>query len=211
MLSKFYGIKFISEIRPEGRPIAIISMIGVAWLALLAFAVTPAPYNILFLFLNGLPLGMIWGLVFGFLEGRRFTELLGAGLSASYVVASGFVKNVGGNLLNSGVSEFWMPFATGAIFFPVLMLSVWLLSLLPPPTPEDERLRTKRRPMYAEERTRFFRMYAPGLIALTFLYFFLTAYRDFRDNFGREIWDEIGYAGETWVFTTSELPVVAGV
>jgi len=33
------------------------------------------------LFLNGFPLGMIWGLVFSYVEGRRTTELMAAILS----------------------------------------------------------------------------------------------------------------------------------
>ena len=68
-------------------PVIVLSSIalciGIAWAALLLFAVIPAPYNILCLFINGLPLGMIWGLVFGFLEGRKVSEVLGVGLSAA--------------------------------------------------------------------------------------------------------------------------------
>ena len=41
------------------------------------------PWNVAALFLNGLPLGLIWGLVFGFMEGRRTSEVLGAILCAS--------------------------------------------------------------------------------------------------------------------------------
>ncbi len=211
MLSKFYGVKFISEISASKRALSIILFIGIAELALFFFALTPAPYNILFLFVNGIPLGLIWGLVFGFLEGRRFTEALGAGLSASYIVASGAVKNVGAVLMNAGVSEFWMPFAVGLIFFPLLLLFVYMLQLLPPPTAEDERLRTRREPMYAEDRRRFLTMFGPGLFALTFLYMFLTAYRDFRDNFAAEIWKALGYGDTPGIFTLSELPVTVGV
>ncbi|PTT81001.1 hypothetical protein DBR41_18320, partial [Pseudomonas sp. HMWF010] len=63
--SKLIGVKVISEIAPARRGAAILGLIGTAWLALLAFAVVPAPWNVAALFLNGLPLGMIWGLVFG--------------------------------------------------------------------------------------------------------------------------------------------------
>src|ERR1700755_2373706 len=63
-LSKFYGIKFISELKPNERAKSIFVLIGAAWLALLFFAIIPAPYNIICLFINGFPLGMIWGLVF---------------------------------------------------------------------------------------------------------------------------------------------------
>src|SRR5277367_6459967 len=60
-LSKFYGIKFIAELKPGQRAKSILLLIGIAWLALLFFAITPAPYNIIFLFINGFPLGLIWG------------------------------------------------------------------------------------------------------------------------------------------------------
>ena len=93
--SKFLGIKVISEMEAKKRAKAIILFIAIAWAALLGFALAPSPYRALFLFLNGLPLGMIWGLVFGFLEGRQISEVLGAGLSASYIMASGAVKGVG--------------------------------------------------------------------------------------------------------------------
>lgn len=192
MLSKFYGIKFISEITGKYRAIAILAMIGFAELALLGFGLVAAPYNIVFLFLNGLPLGMVWGLVFGFLEGRQVSEVLGAGLSASYIVASGFVKTVGRLLMESGVGEFWMPFATGLLFLPLLAICVFFLNQLPPPTKEDIALRTERRPMFAHERHEFVRMFFPGLFFLTGLYMFLTAYRDFRDNFAVEIYQEAG-------------------
>lgn len=210
MLSKFVGIKVISEMRSEYRAYALLLMIGVAHGSLLLFAITPAPYNAIWLFTNGIPLGMVWGLVFGFLEGRKLSELLGAGLSASYIVASGFVKTVGKAFIDAGYSEYWMPFMTGLVFLPVFVLCVWLLGKLPPPTAEDEALRTKRKPMHNEDRWAFFKAFAPGLVILTALYVFLTAYRDFRDNFAREIWRELGHNG-AMIFTSTELPIAFGV
>ena len=204
MFSKFYGIKFISEITGKHRAVAILGFIAFAELSLLFFAMVPAPYNIIFLFLNGIPLGMVWGLVFGFLEGRRVSEVLGAGLSASYIVASGFVKTVGRMVMDAGVTEFWMPFVTGVLFLPLLILCVFMLNQLPPPTKEDIALRTERRPMDGTERMRFLSMFFPGLFFLTGLYMFLTAYRDFRDNFAAEIYKEVGITDPA-VFTYPEL------
>ena len=37
----------------------------------------------------------VMALVFSFLEGRRVSEILGAGLSVSFIVSSGVVKSVG--------------------------------------------------------------------------------------------------------------------
>ncbi|HMN89437.1 MAG TPA: DUF5690 family protein, partial [Saprospiraceae bacterium] len=95
MLSKFIGIKIISEMGRRGRLIWLLGLIGIAEGALLLFALIPPPYNIICLFFNGLPLGMIWGIVFSYLEGRTFSEVLGAGLSASFIISSGAVKSVG--------------------------------------------------------------------------------------------------------------------
>lgn len=211
-LSKFLGIKFVSEMKPHQRVMGIVLLIGVAEIALLFMGLVPAPYNFVFMFLNGLPLGMIWGLVFSFLEGRKFTEALGAGLSASFIVSSGVVKAVGLYVMNTwGVSEFWMPFVTGLIFFVPLLVSVWLLGHLPPPTAEDERLRTERVPMNSADRRRYFQTFAVGLSMLIVTYMLLTAYRDFRDNFAVEILSAIGYGDQASNLAKSEVPVAFGV
>jgi hypothetical protein len=65
--------------------------------------------------------------------------------------------------------------------------------------------------MDAAARRAFFMQYAPGLVPLIALYVLLTAYRDFRDNFAREIWDALGYSGSPEVFALSEVPVAIAV
>src|SRR5450755_1437357 len=94
-LSKLIGIKVISELDPAKRASAISVLILLSWAALVLFALIPVPWNVAAMFLNGLPLGMIWGLVFGFMEGRRTSEVLGAVVCASFIVSSGAVKSVG--------------------------------------------------------------------------------------------------------------------
>jgi hypothetical protein len=208
--SKFLGIKVISEMTASKRAISILFVIFVAWSALLAFAVVPAPWGALCLFVNGLPLGMVWGLVFGFLEGRRLSEVLGAGLSASYILASGVVKSLGKTLMAAGVDEYWMPFVVGAIFTVPMAIFVTMLANLPPPSAEDIAARTKREPMDGPARKAFFGKYFVGLSALTMLYILLTAYRDFRDNFAVEIWAELGYEGSPEILAIAEIPVTLG-
>ncbi len=205
--SKFLGIKVISELPPNARIKYILVLIGISWLALLLFGSVPYPYNFLCLFFNGLPLGMIWGIVFAFLEGRRNTELLGAGMASSFIVASGAVKSVGRGLVLNGVSEFWMPFFTGMIFIPTLLLGVWMLSRIPPPTKEDELARTAREPMAGKDRLSFFLSFAPGIIMVTILYMALNGFRDFRDNFAVEIWNSLGFAEQPSILTVSEIPI----
>jgi hypothetical protein len=209
-LSKIIGIKVISEISGARRGVAILALIGLSWLALILFAVTPAPWNVAALFLNGLPLGMIWGLVFGYMEGRRVSEVLGAILCASFILSSGLVKSVGAWLIHvEHVDRFWMPAVTGLLFMPLLAVSVWLLGQLPPPSAEDEAARIRRGPMNAAERRAFMALYAPGIVLLVASYVLLTAFRDFRDNFAAEIWNALGYGGQAAMFTASELPVAA--
>ena len=207
-LSKFIGVKVIAEIEPRHRAWSIVALIGVAWLALIGFALTPAPWNVGFLFLNGLPLGMIWGLVYGFMEGRRVSEVLAAILCASFILSSGVVKTVGLWLMQTWhVSSFWMPATTGALFIPLLVASVWVLSQLPPPDARDRAERVRRAPMTGRERAAFLKAYAPGLIPLVLAYVLLTAFRDYRDNFAAEIWTALGFGGEASLFSASELPV----
>jgi Family of unknown function (DUF5690) len=207
-VSKMIGVKFIAEVTPNRRAAAIVVLIFISWLALLLFAVLPAPWNVFAMFLNGLPLGLIWGLVFGFMEGRRTSEVLGAILCASFIVSSGAVKSVG-KLLMAGwhISPFWMPAAAGALFFPLLGVSVWVLSQMPAPSPQDEAARVRRAPMDSAARMRFLQRYGVGIALLVLSYVLTTAIRDFRDNFAAEIWTALGFGQAAAVFTASELPV----
>lgn len=211
-LSKVIGVKIVSEMPPARRAAGILALIGGAELALVGFAVLPAIGGVAALFVNGLMLGMIWGLVFGFLEGRRLSEVLGAMLCASFILSSGIVKSAGGALLIGGwASARWMPAATGVLFTPLLLLSVWALAQLPPPDARDEAERAPRVPMLRAQRARLFATYAPSLVALIGVYVILSAARDFRDNFAAEIWRELGYAGAAGIFTYTEVPVAAVV
>jgi hypothetical protein len=155
---------------------------------------------------------MVWGLVVGRLEGRKTSELLLTMLSCSFIVSSGVVKDVGRWLMQSfGVSDTWMPFATGLLFLPPFVLSVFLLGRIPPPTEEDAAARTERVPMDARARLDFVRQLLPGLTLLFVVYAFMTAFRDFRDNYGAEIIRELGYPSTTAVFSRTEVPVAIGV
>ncbi len=211
-LSKFIGIKFVSELPGRFRSIALIALILVAEAALCAFAVVPAPYNIALMFLNGLPLGMVWGLVFGFLEGRRTSEILGSILCASFIVSTGIVQSVGRWLLLSHyVTEFTMPAVVGGVFLPLLLLCLWGLNQLPPPNAADVAARVERGPMDGKARAELFAHYAPGLIVLIAVYVALTVMRDFRDNFATEIWQSVGLGGQADVYALADLPVGGAV
>jgi hypothetical protein len=189
-----------------------VALVALAEAALALFAVLPNEGKVLALFVNGLPLGMVWGVVVRYLEGRRITDVLLAGLSISYIVSSGIVKDLGRWLMAArGVSEAWMPFTAGMVVFPVLVASVWGLEQIPPPGAEDEAVRGRRKSMDREERGRFLGEYGFGLVPLLAVYCLLTAYRDFRDNYGVEIFQALGASSIPALFTVTELAVGLGV
>lgn len=207
-LSKFIGIKVIAELKHRRRPWLMIGFPTIALLALVGFGLSEdSAWSLFWLFLNGLPLGMIWGVVFSYLEGRRNTEVLGAGLCASFIVASGAVKSIGSWLMLNGIGEYWMPATVALIFLPIIVLFTYLLEQLPEPDEADIAERTRREPMMGPERRAFVRQFGLGLALLVLYYVGLTAYRDFRDNFFAELLIALGYAGKPAMFTLTELPV----
>jgi MFS family permease len=211
-ISKFIGIKFISELKPEKRIFYLFTFIAAAEIALLGFAVVPAPYNILFMFINGMPLGMIWGIVFSYIEGRKTTEIIGLFLCSSFVVSSGFTKSVGKFLMDTfSISEFWMPFSAGLVFIIPLLLFGLMLEKLPKPTEEDILLKNKRQPLNKLERKKIIRQFFVPVVCITFLYISLTILRDFRDNFNREIWDNLHVKFDSSIFTLTEVPIAVMV
>lgn len=212
MLSKFVGIKLIPELRPERRAVAILILIGLAQLALLSILILPPALIPLAFFLNGLPLGMVFGLVLGFLEGRRTTEFLTAGLCVSFILADGVMKSIG-QLLIPVVGEFAMPAVAGACFVPPLLLCVWMLSRIPRPDAADERQRQPRVTMDRAARLDYLRRYGIALAPIVLIYLFATILRSVRGDFAREIWGDLGVDPNAAAefYTRSELWVGAAV
>lgn len=208
LCAKFYGIKFISELNRIGRNKLILLLVGIAWASWLLFALVPAPYNIVFLFINGFPLGMLWGVVFSYVEGRRATDFIGAALAVSFIFASGFVKSVGGwLLLQFHIPELWVPFCTGLVFVLPLVLFVWMMEKIPAPNADDIALRMERVPMTSTERKSLLKQLLPGLLACIIIYCFATIFRDIRDNFGADMWKEMGFTNQPAIFSKTETPI----
>ena len=208
LLAKFYGIKYISELKRTGRGKIILLLTGVAWISWLFFALIPPPFNIVFLFINGFPLGILWGVVFSYVEGRKSTDFIGATLAVSFIFAAGFVKSVGSWLMVSfGISEFWVPFYTGLVFALPLVLFVFLMERIPPPNEDDVAFRAERIAMTPSDRKNFTKEFLGGLIACVLIYCFATIFRDIRDNFSAEMWKEMGFFNKPALFTQTETPI----
>lgn len=212
-LSKYIGVKVCSEINPAKRAWLMVCLIFVAEASLLVYGFVPGEWKVVPIFFNGLPLGMVWGLVVWYLEGRRTSEILLAGLSCSFIMSSGIVKDFGIKLMNGTianqwesvpligsaiggqigeVNESWMPFIVGLHFLPLFLLSVWMLSQIPNPNQQDVTERAKRTQMDGSRRWDFIKQFAFGLSMLCVVYLLVTVFRDFRDNFMVDILEDLG-------------------
>jgi MFS family permease len=208
MLSKFFGIRFISELKKRGRWKTALILMVASWVSLFFFALTPPPFGTIFLFINGFALGFMWGIVFSYIEGRKTTDFIGAVMAVSFIFAGGFTRSVGKWLmLECNVSEFWMPFMTGLIFALPLVLFIYLLEIIPMPDAEDEKERSIRLPMSKKERALVFKKFGFGLLVITFAYLILTAMRDIRDNYMANIWTELGHGDNYSIFTKTEINI----
>jgi len=166
---------------------------------------------------------MIWGLVFGYIEGRRITEFIGSMMCVSFIFSSGFVKQIGSDLMKGidlyipgkyldwhylhfqiQVSEYWMPFATGMIFLLPMLFFVFMLEQIPPPDAEDVASRSVREPMTGADRIALVKKFLPGLIALVITYALLSIVRDLRDLFIANIWKENHFDKVKDIFTSTE-------
>lgn len=208
MLSKFYGIKFIAELKRMGRERLILLLIGISWFAWLLFAVIPPPYNFWALVINGFPLGMLWGVLFSYVEGRRATDFIGASLAVSFIFGPGLAKSVAQFVMTSwNVNEYWMPFVTSLIFFVPLIIFIYLLKKIPPPDAYDIAQRTQRVAMNATERSRFVKTFLPGILLLVVIYIFVTMLREVRDGFMADMWKASGETFSAGVFAKTEMVI----
>ena len=182
--AKLLGIKYISELRPEGRLKFIIGSAALSEISLIAFGVLPIPYNIVALYFNGLSLGCMWGVIFSFLEGRRTTDILASIMGVSMALSSGVAKSLGLYALNQlHVSEFWMPALIGAAAFPLLCFTGWMMTRFPRPTEADIASRSERVTLNGHQRWALFRRFMPLLILLFRANLLLTVQRDIKEDF----------------------------
>ena len=205
LASKYFGIKFIAGMNYGKRIRNMIFFVAISEIALVGFGLTPFPYNVVFLFLNGLPLGLIFGIIFSFLEGRRFTEMLSLGLTINMIMGSGALKSVYFILRNAfHVGEFWMPAVEGLVFAVPFLFFVWMLSRIPAQNESDIAQRTKREAMTGEDKRRLLSGFGIGLFAVVAINALLTMCRDFRDNFMVEVAREINLSASMNIFSQIE-------
>ena len=205
MLSKFAGIRFISELKSLGRWKSALLLVMLSWISLSGLALLPSPWGLPCMFLNGFCLGFLWGIVFSYVEGRRTTDFIGACMAVSFIFAGGFTRSVAVYVKNNiSFGENWVPFLTGLIFVPPFLLFLYLLEKLPPPGKEDIAEREPRLPMDGSMRKTILKEYGWGLFFITAAYLFLTIMRDIRDNFMINMWNELGFSNHPDKYASTE-------
>lgn len=199
VVSKFIGIKLISELQSEERFKFILTSILLAEASLILFGLLSTPFNVAAMFLNGLSLGCMWGVIFSFIEGRRVTDILASLLGVSMVISSGTAKSVGLYVMNHlHVSEFWMPALIGAVALPLLLLLGWALNKLPEPNKEDIAMKSERETLNGKQRWELFKSYMPFLSMLFIANIAIVVLRDIKEDFLVNIIDVSAYS--PWLF-----------
>lgn len=184
LISKFFAIKLVSEMKRENRLKFMVGSVFLAEAALVLFGLLPQPINVFALFFNGLTLGCMWGIIFSFLEGRKVSDILASLLGVSMVASSGMAKSLGLFVIDTfHVTEFWMPALIGACALPLLITLGYMLNLLPPPTAEDRASRSERITMSGHQRLQLFRSYLPLLSLLFLANLLITILRDIKEDF----------------------------
>ena len=181
MISKFIAVKVTSEAKGK-QDYWLVGLCSAAMVSLLLFGIVGSFYPNLtpfIMFFNGLPLGLFWGMVVMYFEGRNGSDFTLVCFSISMIVSSGMVKDVGLTvLLNWGVSQYWMPAVVGAIFGPLFLACILGLNQLAPPSRQEVVEKGERTSMTTKDKWDYFVAYWPGLLALWVAVCFLTAYRD---------------------------------
>ena len=199
VVSKFIGIKLISELQSEERFKFILTSVLLAEASLILFGLLSTPFNVAAMFLNGLSLGCMWGVIFSFIEGRRATDILASLLGVSMVISSGTAKSVGLYVMNHlHVSEFWMPALIGAVALPLLLLLGWALNKLPEPNKEDIAMKSERETLNGKQRWELFKSYMPFLSMLFIANIAIVVLRDIKEDFLVNIIDVSAYS--PWLF-----------
>lgn len=199
VIAKFFGIKIISELKKENRFRFFVGSAILAELALVGFGLLEAPYNVAAMFVNGLSLGCMWGVIFSFIEGRKVTDILASLLGVSMVFSSGVAKSFGLFAMNEmQIDQFWMPAVIGGFALPLLVFMGYMLKRLPQPTAEDIALRNERVVLDGKGRVALFRKYAPILMLLFIGNFMLLVLRDIKEDFLVNILDMSNQS--SWLF-----------
>lgn len=205
-ISKWMGIAFIATFKRQARLKVLLILLGSAALPLLFLPYAGPWIQICCMLVSGFPLGLVFGVVFSWIEGRRQTEFLGALLACTFIFSSGFVKTTALYLSEKmGWNAFQTPGYMALLALAIAIPLAFLLNKTKEPDAEDIAHRNVRFPADKNLRKSIFKELGFPLVLWIIAYFMLTMIRDLRDNFSAEILQENGINNPD-VFLTLETP-----
>ena len=206
-LSKFLGIRILGGLNRDYRGIFLICLLAASLIPLVVLRYSRIEIWPFLMILNGFPLGLVWGLVFSYVEGRKHTELIGAMLACTFVFSSGWVKTMAlwlKDILKLSTNE--VPYITGAFALFPAMAFILLLERFPGPSEEDIKLRLERRSLDHGSQKKILGELQYLILPFVMIYGLLTILRDFRDNFSADMLNQYSIFNSQ-SFVRIELPV----
>lgn len=220
-ISKFIGIKLVGGLNRDRRQIQLLILLGTALLPLFAMTFLPIWTWPILMFFNGIPLGIVWGIVFSYVEGRNLTELIGSILACTFVFSSGFVKYITIYIYQKfHFSELKSICIVSLTAFILAGLFSYLLRYIPNPDAEEIIRNSERKPLNKEERKALIQQNLYILVPAISIYAIFTFLRDFRDNFTSEILNSSGkldpskianYETTVTVFLIFTIPLISRI
>lgn len=129
----------------------------------------------------------------------------------SVVLPAGILRPIAQYFFRLGVDIFWIPALVGALFLPIVFISSYLLESLPDPDETDIKLRTERVPMNRADRWKFLKTFAPSILSFTIFYTLTLSYREFRESFSEEIYNDFQMKSESTFFNISEIIITSAM
>ncbi|MEY3443533.1 MAG: hypothetical protein RLZZ519_1814, partial [Bacteroidota bacterium] len=95
-------------------------------------------------------------------------------------------------------------FVLGGLCLPLVLLSVWMLEKIPPPSAADVQARSPRISLNGKQRRKLFGAFAFGLTAVLVANMVMTVGRDIKDNFLVEIFHNLGIGDSIKIYSQTE-------
>lgn len=194
-LGKFPSYTLVPSITRDQRLLVLFLLFAVTSLFNTGFLPLQGPYSapiqILAVLIGSINCSAIFGVEFGYIEGRSRGDIFIAALNCVVLFGSSLCRAAGASLIQAGVSGRWMPLLAVSVYTPITILSLICLDATPDPNEADMASRGERTSMTAVEKKTFLRLHGIGLFPLLFGYAFCGGFRFLRDFYALEIYRDV--------------------
>lgn len=145
-LGKIPAILFVSNLPPWKRLKFLLTTVSIAYVLIVGFfSITPTLVQAILVLLGAIPLSSMFGVLTQYLEGRRATEELSAGLSIVLLLGGAVSRCLASSVF--GLLKEWdyVPLIIASAYMPICLVSLVVLDTTPPPTKVDVTQRQERR------------------------------------------------------------------